>query len=216
MIPTPFDLGRTFCGPIPVVRGMSRIANLTLTAAVALLGLSACGTAAGPAGRAGPASEAAPSPGRGGPVPTPGSTPDSRPSDTPSPSPGEPSASGTPGTPATPIPPDLIGTWLSIGATGVPLLPDRPVRMTIVEDRFGLAPGCNRMGGDFRVAGAELWVERFMGTMMGCEAPVMEQERSVTKLFSERAAWKRVDHRLTVSRGDQSITFERVAEHQKP
>jgi heat shock protein HslJ len=131
---------------------------------------------------------------------------------------------GTPSGTADTSPSELSGrSFLSVSVTegGAPrqLAGPQPIRLSFEKGRIAASPGCNSLGGGFRLDGDHLLVEDLAMTEMACEDPtLMDQDRWFADLLLARPTVQVTATELTLTGGDTTIVFtdQRVAEPDRP
>ncbi|NNG20088.1 META domain-containing protein [Naumannella sp. ID2617S] len=131
-------------------------------------------------------------------------------------------ACGTGGTPAAPSPSTpgpstpaandaaaLRGPWRVVEQAPVPPVVGKAPTITFEEARLGARPGCNTMGGGYRVEGTRLVVERLISTKMACSQDLMDQEQLVAELLAAGPQWSVSGDRLTLSASDRRLVLVR-------
>jgi heat shock protein HslJ len=96
------------------------------------------------------------------------------------------SGSGAPGAPGTlgPSAQSLDGrTFLSTTVEGRTLVQGSTLRIAFSNGQVSANAGCNSMSGPYRIDGARLVVDELATTEMGCEPPLMDQDRWVADLL---------------------------------
>jgi heat shock protein HslJ len=89
-----------------------------------------------------------------------------------------------------------------------PLAGPRPIRLSFEESRFSADPGCNSLGGSYRITGGRLQVGELATTEMACEDPaLMEQDRWFADLLLATPTITLSADELILTGGDTSIVF---------
>jgi heat shock protein HslJ len=126
----------------------------------------------------------------------------------------------TPATPATvtPTPPPtippgspIVGSWVleSMVSAGTPvtLVPGTTITATFARDgKFSGSDGCNQQSGTYMVTGSQLQVgPNLASTMMACEARVMDQAGTYTRILVSPDTWQVSGDRLTIQDAKSGI-----------
>ncbi len=74
-------------------------------------------------------------------------------------------------------------TFLSTLIEGHALVAGSTIRLTFQGGRLSANAGCNSMSGTYRISADRLVVEQLATTQMGCDAPLMDQDRWVADLL---------------------------------
>jgi heat shock protein HslJ len=87
--------------------------------------------------------------------------------------------------------------WTFVAIDGQAPVSDR-ARIAFDRDRISATVGCNGMGGTWRIEGGQLVGGPYASTMMYCDG-LMEQERAVGELLSEKPKVTVTGNRLTLT-----------------
>lgn len=101
--------------------------------------------------------------------------------------------------------------WQLISLAGNPPIADfKPPTIAFSGDRLSGTGGCNRLMGQFTVAGDKLTIEKTMAmTMMACPEPLMQQEQAFVKALTSAQGFEIVNEtELIITTGDgQQLKF---------
>jgi heat shock protein HslJ len=114
--------------------------------------------------------------------------------------------------------PSLDGkTYLSTDVQGVALVPGSRIQLTFASGEVNANGGCNSIGGPYTIAGDRFTVTRMASTAMGCEAPLLEQDKWLVKLL-EDAKMALAGDTLTLDNGQVRLTLldREIATPDKP
>ncbi|OYO17414.1 hypothetical protein CGZ94_00445 [Enemella evansiae] len=131
-------------------------------------------------------------------------------------------ASTPPATPPSdPTPPvvdptELQGRWQAVELSPAALVPGKEPRLTLQADRIGVLPGCNTMGGSYRIEGNTLITDGLTSTMMGCPEELMAQERAVAELLEGDPQWFLERGRFTLIDGERRLVLVRDTSTPQP
>jgi META domain len=116
-----------------------------------------------------------------------------------------------------------VATVRSEGGEARPLLPIRETldlrtgtQMVVAfqiddPDELAWAGGCNRVSSGLEVTGERLLVEdRFGSTLAGCDGPLGEQERWLTRFLLSDPAWALDGDRLALTSGDATLELDQA------
>ena len=115
-------------------------------------------------------------------------------------------------------PPAVDGkTYLSTDVQGVALVPGSRIQLTFARGDVNANGGCNSISGPYTIAGDRFSVTRMASTAMGCEAPLMEQDKWLVRLL-EDAKIAIAGDTLTLDDGQIRVTLldKEVASPDKP
>jgi heat shock protein HslJ len=109
-------------------------------------------------------------------------------------------------TPAPTVPPGspIVGSWVleSMVSAGTPVTLVQGTTITAIfgpDGRFSGSDGCNQNSGTYMVSGSQLQVgPNLASTMMACEAGVMDQASTYSRILVSPATWQVNGDRLTI------------------
>jgi heat shock protein HslJ len=99
---------------------------------------------------------------------------------------------------------DLVGTTFTTDVvTGHELVAGTEITLTFIDGRISAMAGCNTQNGGAAVEGGKLVVDRLASTMMGCEIPLMDQDRWLGGFLEGSPDIALADGILTLTAGDE-------------
>jgi heat shock protein HslJ len=120
--------------------------------------------------------------------------------------------------PPPPLPaPSLAGkSWAILSLNGRAVSRADKARITFTSDRLSATLGCNQMGGAYRIEKSSSLVARqMMSTLIGCPAPLDQEEQLLSALLSDTPVIERVSKsgegmRIRLSSGQNEALLEYV------
>jgi heat shock protein HslJ len=108
-------------------------------------------------------------------------------------------------------------TFLSTTVEGRTLVQGSTVRLAFSNGQVSASAGCNSMSGPYRIDGDRLVVDELATTEMGCEPPLMDQDRWVADLL-DGAAVALEGNTLTLTEGAIHVVLldREVADPDRP
>lgn len=89
-------------------------------------------------------------------------------------------------TPAASAQSPVVGTWRVADLAGTAVAADAPLSLTFeASGRLEGNGGCNRFGGSYTLAGADLTIGPLMATRRGCEEAVMAREAAMLAILGD-------------------------------
>lgn len=105
--------------------------------------------------------------------------------------------------------PPLAGTeWRVVTIDGKAPVSDR-ARVSFSANRISASAGCNGMGGSWTMQGDRLIGGPYASTMMYCDG-LMEQERAIGDLLSEKPTVAGAQDRLTLTSANHKLELVRA------
>jgi heat shock protein HslJ len=102
----------------------------------------------------------------------------------------------------------LDGTaWVLASLNGEPLLEGTVITLEFGDGTLGGQSGCNTYGGTYVLTGTELTLRGVSSTLMGCDAPVMEQEGAYFRALGEAATYTLTGERLELVNRESGATL---------
>ena len=132
--------------------------------------------------------------------------------------PMEPPTTGAPGGPGPVETPNLTGTRWLLTQYGDPAAPQTPLAETEPilsfdrEGQLGHTTGCNGLGGEYTLNGADFKVGNLIQTEMACDAPLMTQESTIGKALQSATSLAQTDDALTIAYPEGELRYTRQAE----
>jgi heat shock protein HslJ len=109
----------------------------------------------------------------------------------------------------------IVGDWklVSYGSptSQTPAVPNVEASVTFGSDgKLNGNVGCNGFGGDYKVDGSTITFGPIMSTLMACTDPIMQQESTVSSVFTDTATFKIDAETLTITSADGAsvVVFE--------
>lgn len=113
----------------------------------------------------------------------------------------------------------FVSSSVTEGGTPRPLAGPQPIGLSFEDGRLAAHPGCNSLGGSYRVDDGRLRVGDLATTEMACERPeLMEQDRWFAELLLAGPTISLTATELTMTSGDTTIVFtdREIAEPDRP
>jgi heat shock protein HslJ len=100
-----------------------------------------------------------------------------------------------------------------IGSGEVPALPGTSATIAFDEDAVSGSDGCNQFSGGYEISeGNMIQIGPLAGTLMACEADVMEQADTIQAILTEAILYEKVDDRLIMRTQDaRYIAYDRAS-----
>lgn len=109
-----------------------------------------------------------------------------------------------------------VGDWeLRAASPAIDVPPPGRITLSVQDDEGALRAGgtaaCNSYGGELAVDGASWSLDQVAVTEMGCEQPLMAAEAAYLAALAEIDTWTVDGDVLTLTGGDVTFTFDRLA-----
>jgi heat shock protein HslJ len=109
----------------------------------------------------------------------------------------------------------LVGTqWVLTGLehNGVdqPLVSGTQLTIQFDNGTLGGNAGCNSFGGNYSVNGQTLTISELHQTLMGCDAPILEQEDRYTNALTKAQSFALQGTTLTITSVEGTLRFNRA------
>lgn len=117
---------------------------------------------------------------------------------------------GSPDPAATVVNTRWLLTTFGEGAAAQPPIAGTQLTLEFGDDgRVAGRAGCNSFGGTFHTSGQTLTIGELQQTLMGCDAPTMEQESRYTAMLSQARTFVFVGDQLIITTANGSLQFAR-------
>lgn len=101
-----------------------------------------------------------------------------------------------------------VSTSITEAGAARALAGSQPIRLAFQHDRLTANPGCNTMGGSYRLDGEHLSVEQLATTTMAClDTALSDQDAWFAGLLTAGGTLVPSDNQLTFTSGDTVIVF---------
>lgn len=110
----------------------------------------------------------------------------------------------------------LVGSWKLIAYGPVdsptPAVPDVEAILTFGADgTLAGGTGCNQIGGDYTVDGAQIIFGQIVSTLIACPDLQMAQEKAMYDVLMNAASFKIEGDTLTITKDGMVLVFEAIA-----